>query len=109
MFSKKFNLYCVYLLFPFQIIDGLLTYFGVLRYGIAVEDNPLLERLMYLITPLYALLFVKLLSIYLLIKVAKIINELPSISKLISTFIYLTVLIFIFGSIIPWTYLLLIG
>lgn len=59
------------ILFVLQILDALLTYIGVINFGIEAEGNPIVKRAIITFGAEFGLIFVKLLSlipIYILVK-----------------------------------------
>lgn len=88
-----------------QILDGVLTYLGMTRFGVNAEGNVLLHTLMNYMGVAQALLTVKLLSIYVVVFLCcRDISE----RWLRVAFKSITIFYFIFA-ICPWTLMLIIG
>lgn len=76
--SKLLLLLLLVLLLVLQIFDGLFTYIGVSTHGIDIEGNPLIKIIIYYLTPLYGLILVKGLAVFLLALAIKEVNRIYS-------------------------------
>jgi len=113
--KRKYNVCCsvpahylVTLLIVCQVLDGFLTYFGVKRFGIEGEGNPLLRYLMSLYEPLTVLLVVKILAIILLVILYMKDIFTPEEYKMLFLVpcLYVILIFYLFGAIIPWSIVL---
>jgi len=94
------------LLIACQILDGLLTFIGISRYGLDIEGNPIIVSLIQNFTVIGGLVLAKTLGIiivyttYLLHPIAY--NQIR-FSFIISNLLYITL------AIIPWCYVLFLS
>lgn len=96
--------YLVTALIACQVLDGTLTYFGVKRFGVEGEGNPLLRYLMSIYDPVTVLLVVKLLAIFLLVALYLKDVFTPKQYKMLFLVpcLYVILIFYLFGAIIPW-------
>jgi hypothetical protein len=88
-----------------QFLDGLLTYFGMIKFGITAEGNALLRFLMDYMGVAQALITVKLLSVYVVVFLC-----LRDVSQKFLRIAFKSIAIFYFVfAICPWTLMFLIG
>ena len=92
-----------------QILDLFLTYHGVSRFGIEREGNPLLRSLMLVYDPKKVLFVVKAFAIMLLWLIRDIHLRSKKEVEFMIPCLHIILFIYVFGAIIPWTFLLLIG
>jgi len=86
-----------------QLMDGVLTSFGIKEFGISAEGNPLLRGLMQLIGPVPALITVKIAAVL----VVCILGEISyQVSWVLKALIAVAIL-YLFAAVLPWTYILL--
>lgn len=85
-----------------QIIDGVLTAIGIHHYGTGMEGNFLLRTLMTIVGCIPALMLVKGGSIAL---IAMLCRQAPKMTWLKPAF-YGVIALYVFGAVIPWTYIL---
>jgi len=88
-----------------QILDGVLTYWGMCKFGINAEGNFLIHFLMNIMGVALALIAVKLFSIYVVVFMC--LRDLDQV-WLHRAFKFLTIFYFVFA-ICPWTLMHLIG
>ncbi len=90
------------LLIVLQLLDGILTGFGIHFYGVEREGNPLLQALMHQYGFIPALFIAKSFSIMIVLGLcyfSKHVSWLPAAMKVMA-FIYIT------AAIIPWSFIL---
>lgn len=90
------------LMIVIQLVDGLLTGIGVYKFGIDIEGNTLVKSLMYQIGYLNALVFVKTLSISVVLILMSLSEKVLWIPKAMKA----TIGIYILFAILPWGFLL---
>lgn len=81
----------------FQILDGLLTYWGVSRFGIDAEGNPVLHRMMHEIGEAPTLLLTKGLILFLLYQIRN--NQ----SIKFEIWLFLINCFYLMLALVPWT------
>lgn len=72
---KKINTIQIYFLILMQILDGVLTYFGVCSAGLWIEGNPLVRYVMSTCGILGGLLLVKTMAILILLTSLLFVSE----------------------------------
>ena len=87
-----------------QATDAVLTSVGVERFGISVEGNPFLRHFMYEFGHVETLALMKSLAIAVVFFLVLLSNKLPWITKAMSA----VSAVYLFGAVIPWTYILFI-
>lgn len=98
-FVSKVSLFTVLLLF--QMFDAVLTYIGVLNFGIEMEGNPLIRSLMGAVGPLAAILTVKffaVICVFCLWNLRGLVSWIPKAMLFLSLY-------YLFFAILPWSYL----
>ena len=92
-------------LISLQIMDGVLTSKGMLRYGTFAEGNPFLRQLMESFTPAQTLFMVKAFAIMAVVMITLIARR----SHVVRDMIGVLSCIYLFVAILPWAYLLLLS
>ena len=87
-----------------QIMDGVLTSKGMLRYGTFAEGNPILRQLMESFTPAQTLFMVKAFAIMAVVLITLIARRSHAVRDMIGALSC----IYLFVAILPWAYLLLL-
>lgn len=94
-----------FLLIMLQLLDGLLTSLGVIRFGTGAEGNPFLRHLMVEFGHLPTIAVCKFLAILIVITLTLLARNRPWVQKamgVVSCF-------YLVGAIIPWTVILFLG
>lgn len=91
-------------LISLQVMDGVLTSRGMLKYGTAAEGNPILRALMEMFSPDQTLFIVKAFSIMAVVLITLIARRSHTVRDMIGVLSCL----YLFVAILPWAYLLLL-
>ena len=88
-----------------QALDGILTSLGMLRFGVAMEGNPLLRFLMQEYGQAMGLGVSKAMAIAAVVALVALARSLPWVNKALGAL----GAFYFFMAIVPWTYILFIG
>lgn len=104
---NKILITCIglFILYIFQLLDIVLTYFGLHIYGVEAEGNPLVKYIIYNTNILVGLLLIKIPAILLIFYILKYLEKLYT-NRLFYFVILLNLIYFI--STLMWLYLLLL-
>lgn len=91
-----------------QLLDGILTFIGVNRFGIGQEGNPLLKSLMASFGAGQTLFVVKTLAIVLLFFIRDLYTHSRKHMSFIVPCLHVILIIYTVGAIIPWMIVLCI-
>ncbi len=89
----------------FQILDAVLTYIGVLSFGVEMEGNPLIRFLMNLVGPLVAIFVVKSFAVLCVVYLWNLrtkVQWIPRAAKFLSLY-------YLFFAILPWSFVFSVG
>ncbi len=86
----------------FQILDGILTYIGVSRFGNEAEYNLLIRKLLLIFNPISVLIFIK----FIAIGIIAFLTSLSSYYKWIKVAMISIGVFYLIAAILPWTFIL---
>lgn len=92
----------------FQVLDGVLTYFGVLRFGIESEANPLIRAAINTFGLFNSLFFVKVFALFVIFFLYKTYLKDQTENEQKHLYYGLTFLVTLYAvfAVFPWTYML---